>query len=81
MAQACQGHGIGRALTAFAERAISERGGRLLVIETSSRETYHPTRRFYEKLGYHEAARIAEFYGPGDHRVILVKDAQPAKPT
>jgi ribosomal protein S18 acetylase RimI-like enzyme len=73
VASAWQGHGIGRALTAFAEHAIAQRGGRLLVIETSSRETYRPTRCFYEALGYHEAGRIAEFYGPGDHRVILTK--------
>jgi D-alanine-D-alanine ligase len=68
-----QGRGIGRALTDFAERAISERGGRLMVVETSGRETYLPTRRFYEALGYREAARIADFYGPGDHKVILLK--------
>jgi D-alanine-D-alanine ligase len=75
VAPAWQGRGIGRALTAFAERAISERGGRLLVVETSSRETYRRTRQFYEALGYSEAAHIADFYGPGDHRVILVKAA------
>ncbi len=75
VAPAWQGRGIGRALTAFAEQAISDRGGRLLVVETSSRETYRPTRQFYEGLGYREAGRITEFYGPGDHRVILVKAA------
>jgi D-alanine-D-alanine ligase len=74
VASARQGRGVGRALTAFAEQAIAQRGGRLLVIETSSRETYRPTRCFYEALGYHEAGRIAEFYGPGDHRVILTKE-------
>jgi len=68
-----QGRGIGRALSAFAERAISERAGRLLIVETSSRETYLPTRRFYEALGYLEAAQIPEFYGPGDHKVIFTK--------
>jgi D-alanine-D-alanine ligase len=73
VAPAWQGRGVGRALTAFAEQAIAQRGGRLLVIETSSRETYRPTRCFYEALGYREAGRIAEFYGPGDHRVILTK--------
>lgn len=76
VAPAWQGRGIGRALTVFAEHAISQRGGRLLVIETSSRETYRPTRQFYEAMGYREAARIAEFYGPGDHKVILVKDVE-----
>jgi D-alanine-D-alanine ligase len=73
VAPAWQGRGIGRALTVFAEQAISDRGGRLSVVETSSREAYRPTRRFYEALGYREAGRITEFYGPGDHRVILVK--------
>ncbi len=74
VAPACQGRGIGRALTVFAEQAIAQRGGRLLVIETSSRETYHPTRQFYLSMGYREAARIADFYGPADHKVVLVKE-------
>ncbi len=76
VASAWQGRGIGRALTAFAERAISERGGRLLIVETSSREKYLPTRRFYEALDYLEAAQIPEFYGPGDHKVIFTKATQ-----
>jgi D-alanine-D-alanine ligase len=73
-----QGRGIGRALTAFAEQAIAERGGRLFVVETSSREVYTPTRRFYERLGYREAGRIPDFYGPGDDRVIFLKAAKDA---
>ncbi len=73
VASAWQGRGIGRALTAFAEQTITERGGRLFVVETSSRETYAPTRRFYEALSYREAGRIPDFYGPGDDRVIFVK--------
>jgi ribosomal protein S18 acetylase RimI-like enzyme len=73
-----QSRGIGRALTNFAEQTIAERGGRLFVVETSSRDTYTPTRRFYEALGYHEAARIPDFYGPGDDRVIFLKAAKNA---
>ena len=75
---AWQGRGIGRALMAFAEQTIAEQGGRLFVVETSSRETYEPTRRFYERLGYHEAGRIPDFYGPGDDRVIFLKAAKDA---
>ena len=52
--------------------------GRLFVVETSSRETYTPTRRFYEALGYWEAGRIPDFYGPGDDRVIFLKAAKDA---
>lgn len=73
VATAWQGRGIGRALTAFAEKEILDRGGRLVVIETSSRDVYQPTRRFYETLGYRQAACVPEFYGPGDHRVIFTK--------
>ena len=78
VAPAWQGRGIGRALTNFAEQAIAEHGGRLFVVETSSREAYIPTRRFYEALGYHEAGRIPAFYGPGDDKVIFLKAAPDA---
>jgi D-alanine-D-alanine ligase len=78
VAPAWQGRGIGRALTNFAEQAITERGGRLFVVETSSRDAYTPTRRFYEALGYHEAGRIPNFYGPGDDKVIFLKTAPDA---
>lgn len=76
VASAWQDRGVGRALTAFAEQTIRERGGRLFVVETSSRESYGPTRRFYETLGYREAGRIPDFYGSGDHRVIFIKTAE-----
>jgi ribosomal protein S18 acetylase RimI-like enzyme len=75
-----QGRGIGRTLTAFAEQSMAACGGQLFVVETSSRETYTPTRRFYEALGYREAGRIPNFYGPGDDRVIFTKTAQDALP-
>ncbi len=78
VAPAWQGRGIGRALTNFAEQAITERGGRLFVVETSSREAYTPTRRFYEALGYWEASRIPDFYGPGDDKIIFLKAAPDA---
>lgn len=73
-----QGRGIGRALTAFAEQKIVESGGQLFVVETSSRETYTPTRGFYVAQGYREAGRIPDFYGPGDDRVIFIKTAKDA---
>jgi len=31
------------------------------------------TLRFYEMRGYQSAARVADFYAPGDHRVIYTK--------
>ena len=68
-----QGRGVGKALVLWLEDHVRREGGRLIVIETSSTEKYEPTRRFYLGLSYTETARIPEFYGPGDGRVIYTK--------
>jgi D-alanine-D-alanine ligase len=68
-----QGKGYGRALLEYAEKIIRARRGRLSVIETSGRTLYDATRGFYLASGYHEVARIPDFYGPDDPRVIYIK--------
>jgi len=70
---ASQGHGIGTVLMARAEAEIRAAGGRLAVAETSGRPSYAATRRFYNRLGYQEAAVIPNFYAPGDDQVVFVK--------
>jgi ribosomal protein S18 acetylase RimI-like enzyme len=65
--------GAGGALMDEVERLLQARRGRLLVIETSSRDEYAPTRRFYQKRGYQESARLRDFYASGDDRVVLTK--------
>lgn len=65
--------GAGTQLLDEVERRLRQREARLLVVETSSRNDYAPTRRFYETRGYQAAARVADFYAPGDHRVIYTK--------
>jgi ribosomal protein S18 acetylase RimI-like enzyme len=65
--------GAGAALMAEVERLLAERHARLVVIETSSRADYEPTRRFYRKRGYDEVARVRDFYAPGDDRLVLSK--------
>jgi GNAT superfamily N-acetyltransferase len=47
--------------------------GRRVYIETSSKAMYEPTRRFYLKRGYHQEARFADFYAPGDDKLVYVK--------
>jgi ribosomal protein S18 acetylase RimI-like enzyme len=66
----CQGQGVGKALMAFAEERIRQRGGRLIIIETSGRAIYAPTRGFYLGLGYTESARVPDFYAPDDDKVV-----------
>lgn len=68
-----RGRGIGRRLLAHAEQSIRQRGGRKVYIETSSRTTYDPTRRFYERCGYSVEALLPDFYAPGDGKVIYAR--------
>lgn len=68
-----QGNGAGSALLDAAEEAARRAQGRLLVVETSGRPAYAPTRNFYRRRGYGEAARLEDFYAPGDARVTFVK--------
>jgi D-alanine-D-alanine ligase len=68
-----QGRGLGRRLLAEAEKRIAARGGKRIFIETSGRPDYSATQRFYERCGYFLEARIAEFYGPGDDKLIYVR--------
>lgn len=75
-----QGSGGGSVLLGEVERRLRNGGGRLLVVETSSRDEYAATRHFYEARGYAEAARIREFYAPADDRVIYTKRLAPPSP-
>ena len=74
---ACRGLGVGRALLAEAEAAVARRGGGQLYIETSSRDVYGPTRRFYRGAGYRQVARLSNFYAPGDHKIVFCKTVAP----
>lgn len=68
-----RGTGLGRLLLDEVERRIASAGGRMVIIETSTRAQYTPTRGFYERCGYDTAATIEDFYAPGDGKAVLVK--------
>lgn len=68
-----QGQGIGRRLLAEAEARIRAAGGRQIYIETSGQGGYEPTRQFYRRCGYELVATIADFYAPGDDKLIYVR--------
>jgi ribosomal protein S18 acetylase RimI-like enzyme len=70
---AWHGRGVGKELMARCELAIAGHGGRLVVVETSSRAPYAPTRAFYERLGYAAQAHIPDYYAPGDGLIVFVK--------
>jgi ribosomal protein S18 acetylase RimI-like enzyme len=71
---ASQGRGFGRQLLQHVEKDVLHRGGRMVLIETSSQESYGATIRFYEHSGYFLAARIRNFYKIGDDKLVFQKD-------
>lgn len=71
----CQGAGAGSRLVSEVERILATRGARLLVVETSARDDYEATRRFYERRGYAERVRVRDFYAVGDDRVVYTWDS------
>ncbi len=71
---AVQGKGFGRLLIEYVEADIVKCGGRMLLIETSSQESYGATIRFYKKAGYKLVARIKNFYRIGDDKLVFSKE-------
>ena len=69
-----QGKRVGTELLRAVEEKLTTDNGRLIIVETSSRAAYAPTRAFYERRGYSRAATIPCYYAPGDDLVIYLKD-------
>ena len=63
-----QGHGL--ALLRGVIRGVRRQRGRLIVLDTSGRHDFAPTRAFYEHAGFKAAARIPAFYGRGDDLIM-----------
>ena len=70
---ALHGSGVGTALVMEMERRLRGRA-RLIVVDTSGRADYAPTRGFYAARGYRAAATVTDFYAPGDDQVIFTKE-------
>lgn len=66
------GQGIGTALIEEMEQQLRGKA-RLIVIDTSGRLDYGPTRAFYRARGYQTAAVVRDFYADGDDQVIFSK--------
>ncbi len=65
--------GIGTVLLNFVEDMLRQKGGRLLIAETSSTSKYDNTREFYERKKFQKLAHIKEYYKPNDDLVIYGK--------
>jgi GNAT superfamily N-acetyltransferase len=73
-----QRRGAGRMLLSAVECQIATAGGERIYIDTSGQPKYASSRAFYERNGYQAAARLADFYAPGDDRVIYAKVLNPS---
>jgi ribosomal protein S18 acetylase RimI-like enzyme len=56
------------------ERQAAAAGAAALFIDTSGRADYGAARAFYASLGYRIAAELADFYAPGDAKVVFRKN-------
>ena len=68
-----QGRGIGAQIMSYFETLLTEKGIRILIVETSGLPSFELTRKFYDKLGYTREAVIREFYERGDDKVVFLK--------
>jgi GNAT superfamily N-acetyltransferase len=68
-----QGKGIGAEIMTYVENLLLEKGGRILIVETSGLPEFELTRKFYDKLGYTREAVIREFYQEGEDKVFFWK--------
>jgi ribosomal protein S18 acetylase RimI-like enzyme len=68
-----QRKGFGLRLFQFVEEQVRDQGGKLLMCETSSQESYERVIKLYDRLGYQPVARIKNFYRQGDDKLIYMK--------
>lgn len=68
-----QGKGVGSAIVEHLEKHLREEGQRLLIVDTSGTDGYLQAREFYRNNGYHEEARIRDFWAAGDDKVVFRK--------
>jgi ribosomal protein S18 acetylase RimI-like enzyme len=68
-----QGKGVGSAVVRRLEATLLSRGQRILIADTSGTPEFEQTREFYRKNGYLEEARILDFWGAGNDKVVFWK--------
>ncbi|MCB0746989.1 MAG: GNAT family N-acetyltransferase [Ignavibacteriae bacterium] len=68
-----QNKGLGKILLQESEKAINKLGGKRIYVETSGKEQYISTRKFYLKCDYKEEAVLKDFYAPDDAKYLYLK--------
>jgi GNAT superfamily N-acetyltransferase len=71
--------GYGLELLKGVVRGVRREGGRLIVLDTSARRSFAPTRAFYEAAGFRPTAHVPGFYGPRDDLVMYYFPVAPGR--
>ena len=68
-----QGRGLGKVLLNESEKEINRLGGKRIYVETSGKEQYISTRKYYLACSYKEEAVLKDFYAPDDAKYLYLK--------
>jgi len=68
-----RGKGMGKIILLETEKIVKELGGKAIYIETSSKQKYLPTQKFYENNNYDLKFVYEDFYDVGDSKFVYVK--------
>eukprot|EP00179_Madagascaria_erythrocladioides_P007004 CAMPEP_0198324976 /NCGR_PEP_ID=MMETSP1450-20131203/12852_1 /TAXON_ID=753684 ORGANISM="Madagascaria erythrocladiodes, Strain CCMP3234" /NCGR_SAMPLE_ID=MMETSP1450 /ASSEMBLY_ACC=CAM_ASM_001115 /LENGTH=159 /DNA_ID=CAMNT_0044028817 /DNA_START=65 /DNA_END=541 /DNA_ORIENTATION=+ len=66
-----QNRGAGTAMLQHVEQVLRSRGQRVLIVETSSSSDYDKTQQFYRRNGFVLEARVREFWGAGEDKLVF----------
>ena len=73
VAPAARRGGVARELLGAVEQALRRHHARLVRVETAGLDSYAAARSLYQKAGYECAARLRDFYHPGNDLCIYTK--------
>lgn len=68
-----QGKGIASEMMKHIELLLRQKGGRILIVETSSDDAQIAARNFYKKIGYTQEAVIRDFWKEGEDKIVFWK--------
>ena len=68
-----QRKGIANIMMKYIEQELKSKGGRILIVETSSDDAQIAARTLYQKIGYTQEAVIRDFWNDGEDKIVFWK--------
>lgn len=68
-----QRKGVASEMMKYIEQLLKNKGGRILIVETSSDEAQMGARHFYKQIGYIQEAVIRNFWKDGEDKIVFCK--------